>query len=595
MPSNPHLILCNGADQKRRRRPEWAAATTHTLMTFGPSKNVRLRISDLTDRMAQKLPERVRDLVEIAALIYAADQSCKRAGGVTIDYGDKWHRTFRFEIAVRDLGFWTQKNVLDCLSDTLGFLTEDNYELDFSKMTSPPRFDGYLDFKASMGDPDPVERVTLFSGGLDSLAGAVDEVLIQKHRIALVSHKPVDHLAKRQRELVAEIAKRASNAKLKPVHFPVLANRMGELDGDYTQRSRSFLYASLAAAVASYFGLQQVWFYENGIVSVNLPLCAQEIGGRATRTTHPQTLHGYGRLFSLVMDAPFTVENGFLWETKEDVVRRLQNAGHAELARTTLSCSHTRQYTLESPHCGMCSQCLSRRAATLGSGFDENDPAIGYRANVMTAPRKKDEQRILAERFVGVARQVEDMGRVEEFHQKFAGELGRVYPYLALPPALGAEKLFDLHHRHAVQIGKVMLAAMHETVEQRRTGQLADTCVVSYAFDAGRAPTVSEDAMRAAKTTELRKQISKLNEMQRDCIQALYERSIIGENASDRPSQEVLAVWAGYSHDATFKNALSALVKAEFLDNGRHHGTRGGYFLTVKGEEAGPIISADRP
>jgi len=75
--------------------------------------------------MAEKLPDRVRDLVELAALVYAADQSCKRLGGVTLDYGDKWHRTFRFEIAVRDLAFWSQKKVLDCLTDTLSFLSEE--------------------------------------------------------------------------------------------------------------------------------------------------------------------------------------------------------------------------------------------------------------------------------------------------------------------------------------------------------------------------------------------------------------------------------------------------------------------------------------
>ena len=248
--------------------------------------------SDLTDRMAQKLPDRVRDLVEIAALVYAADQSCKRIGGVTIDYGDKWYRTFRFEIAVRDLNFWNQEKVLDGLSDTLGFLSEDNYEFGFSKMTSPPQFQDYLDFNATMGDPDPVKRVILFSGGLDSLAGAVEEVLVQKRRVALVSHKPVDHLAKKQRELVAEIATRG-RSKLAPVHFPILANRIGEVDGDSTQRTRSFLYAAMAAAVANHFGLQQIFFYENGVVSINLPLCGQEIGGRATRTTLPQTLQGY--------------------------------------------------------------------------------------------------------------------------------------------------------------------------------------------------------------------------------------------------------------------------------------------------------------
>lgn len=590
MPTNPHLLLCNGVKAKSRRSNQWASATTQQLATFGPAKNVRLKIADLTNRMAAKLPDRVHDLVELAALVYAADQSCKRLGGVTLDYGDKWHRTFRFETAVRDPDFWSQKKVLDCLSDVLGFLSEDNYEFAFSRMVSPPQFQEYLDFSSMMNDPDPVERVLLFSGGLDSLAGAVEEVLVQKRRVALVSHKPVDHLAKKQRELVGEIATRARDSKLKPVHFPVLANRIGEIEGDHTQRTRSFLYASLAAAVANYFQLDRIHFYENGIVSINLPLCAQEIGGRATRTTHPQTLHGYGRLFSLVLDAPFEVENGLIWETKEDIVRRLVNAGHADLVKTTLSCSHTRQYTCKAPHCGMCSQCLSRRVATLGTKLDDNDPACGYRADVMTDARKKDADRILAERFVGVARQVEVMDAVADFHQKFSGELARVYPYLGISPSQGAEKLFDLHHRHAVQVGKVMLTAMKEAANERRTGQLPDTCVVNYAFDAGRSQNASEDERQAVAKDEFRTHVLRLKEMERNCIQALYEKNIIGSYSDTLPSQNQISLWAGHDCDANFKAALSAVVKAGYLDNGRHHGKRGGYFLTPNGVRAAQII-----
>lgn len=592
MQSNPHLLLCNGVNTKARRPKEWVSAKTHELTTFGPAKNVRIKIADLTDRMAAKLPDRVRDMIELAALVYAADQSCKRVGGVTLDYGDKWHRTFRFEVAVRDLAFWSQKNVLDCLADTLGFLSEDNYEFVFTRMTSPPYFQDYLDFSAQMGDPDPVDRVILFSGGLDSLAGAVEEVLVQKHRVAMVSHKPVDHLAKKQRELVAEIAKRAGDPKLKPVHFPVLANRIGEVEGDHTQRTRSFLYASLATAVANYFKLNQIYFYENGIVSINLPLCAQEIGGRATRTTHPQTLQGYGRLFSLVMGATFKVENGLLWETKEDIVRRIVNAGHADLAKISLSCSHTRQYTCKAPHCGMCSQCLSRRVATLGAATSSNDPADGYRADVLTDARKKDEDRILAERFVGVARQVEAMTTVDEFHQKFPGELARVYPYMGMTAAQAAEKLFDLHHRHAVQVGKVMSAEMKHLIEQRRTGQLADTCVVNYAFDPGKKAVGSSAMQQTESDDQFRDLVKRLNDMERNCIQVLFERHIIGPNAMNRPAQETLSKWAGYSCDTNFKTALSAIVKANYLDNGRHHGKRGGYFLTARGDRAGKLITS---
>jgi hypothetical protein len=85
-------------------------------------------------------------------------------------------------------------------------------------------------------------------------------------------------------------------------------------------------------------------------------------------------------------------------------------------------------------------------------------------------------------------------------------------------------------------------------------------------------------------------QVRRLNEMQRNVIVALAEKKVIGVDAANQPGQTMLARWAGYDCDATFKGALSALVKAGFLDNGRHHGRRGGYFLTAKGRQASGLI-----
>lgn len=85
-------------------------------------------------------------------------------------------------------------------------------------------------------------------------------------------------------------------------------------------------------------------------------------------------------------------------------------------------------------------------------------------------------------------------------------------------------------------------------------------------------------------------QVRRLKEMEHNIITALSEKGVVGLHAANQPSQVTLAKWAGYKWDTTFKNTLSSLVKAEFLDNGSHHGRRGGYFLTPKGEEAGRLL-----
>jgi 7-cyano-7-deazaguanine synthase in queuosine biosynthesis len=483
---NPYLLVCNGAKGlEGSRDPKWQNIKPQLLRTHLRDANVILKITDITDQMAKRLTPVVEDLIEIAAMVYAADQACRRIFGKSFDWGTRFVRRFRFEIAVREPEFWNRADVKDRLCRTLHFLSYDDYEFAFSKYSDPPEFEEYLDFKKGTGIPPRPKRVMLFSGGLDSLAGAAEEIFKHDRRIALVSHKPVDHMAVKQSALVKEIQRRAKKVRegLAPLHFAIKANKAGELTADNTQRSRSFLYASMAAAVADLFGLDEIYFYENGIVSMNLPLCGQEVGGRATRTTHPQVLDGLRELFSLVLDRPFAIRNEYLWDTKQDVLVRLFKTGNADLASMSCSCIHTRRLTHKSPHCGLCSQCLSRWMASLGAEYDDFDPPAGYHVGVLTGERKKDEDRILAERFIGLARGMTAMSSPDEFYVKYALELGRAWPHTGIPEQDAMERLFDLHRRHAEQVNLAIERPMKEHIQELLNFTLPDTCALSYAFN----------------------------------------------------------------------------------------------------------------
>ena len=111
------------------------------------------------------------------------------------------------------------------------------------------------------------------------------------------------------------------------------------LNHEYTQRSRSFLYMSIGATIAKMIGLKSVRFYENGVISLNLPVCAQVAGGRATRTTHPKVMKGFQDIISLVAGEPFTIENPFIWKTKADVVEVITKAGCADLIARAMTCT----------------------------------------------------------------------------------------------------------------------------------------------------------------------------------------------------------------------------------------------------------------
>ena len=344
MSTNPFLLACNGASPPAGWRGDgWSSVDPRRLWTYTHKANVSLKLTDITDQMVKRLPPVLEDLVELAALVYAADQWCKRTAGNSFDYGAKWHRTFRVVVAVRDADFWNRQDVRDALSEALGFLTDDDYEFAFTENPDPPQFQEYLELTNGQPFIERPDRVTLFSGGLDSLAGAAEEVFRHGRRVALVSHNPVNHIGKLQRDLINEIRNRirSRDPHLQPLHFPVKANKDGELALDTTQRSRSFLFASMAAAVANLFDLDRIYFYENGIVSVNLPLCGQEVGGRATRTTHPRSLALLQHLLSLVLDREFTIENEYLWKTKEDVMHAVSGRPGRPTWRSSLSVAST--------------------------------------------------------------------------------------------------------------------------------------------------------------------------------------------------------------------------------------------------------------
>jgi len=479
-PPKPHLFLCNGAGLSTRRK-RWRELKATELITDGPASNVVIKISEISKSLTANVPKRAADLIEIAAAVYVADQLSKRTGRKTQDYGDLWYRDIRMEIAVRDPDFWNHQDVAGLLSRMLTFISGDNFEFAFSGLHEPPAVETYLEFGSGDPNPEGIEKVLLFSGGIDSLGGAVQE-LSAGRRIAMVSHKPAGHVAGLQKSLVKELVKRASVSGNAPLPVSVWCNKKGLVERDHTQRTRSFLYVTLGAVVARIFGLDAVDFFENGVVSINLPLAEHELGARATRTTHPQTLAWYSQLLSAVFEQKFQVRNEFLTKTKQDVVEIIKHAGQGELIASSVSCMHTRETTKASPHCGVCSQCVSRRFATLGVDGGALEPSRLYRQDVLTEPRKRTEDRTIAERFLGFAREIAAIEDSAEFGQRYAAELGRVTRFMPLAPTVVIDSVFDLHRRHAEQVNAVIIEAMQASAEDQYLGKIADGSMLAFGF-----------------------------------------------------------------------------------------------------------------
>ena len=162
-------------------------------------------------------------------------------------------------------------------------------------------------------------------------------------------------------------------------------------------------------------GLRSLRFYENGILSINLPVCNQVIGARATRTTHPKVISGFQSLLSLIAGETFTVETPFVWDTKGDVVKRILQIGCGPLIVPSRSCAHTCESTNEHTHCGVCSQCIDRRVAVIAAKAEEFDPPDHYKVNVFTESLGTHEDKIFGASYIERANKIRNMKDVGEF------------------------------------------------------------------------------------------------------------------------------------------------------------------------------------
>lgn len=470
-----HVIVCGESSAPRPGKSRQIIR----LDLRGADANIDLRITDVSRRLSSNVPDVLTDIVEIATYVYCADQLITRGGEGVANTGANWRRNFIFHIPVRLSALWSSTAITDALQKTLGSLSDDTYDFRFSQMRNPAALQQYLEFGDDESAPQSIDEVLLFSGGLDSLGGAVQEAVVDRRRTALVSHRSTPKIFARQKQLLAGLRQLCTASP--PLHVPVWVHKRGIDSREYTQRSRSFLYASLAFAVARIFGLGRIRFYENGVVSLNLPISEQALGSRATRTTHPQVLRGFAELFSHLSGADFAVENPFLWRTKTQIVDLVGDAGCGPLVGDSTSCMHTHAQTKEHPHCGRCSQCVWRRFAVLASRYSGNDPAQLYAVDLLTGERLPDNDLTLVESFIRTAT---DLGSMNEYDllEKF-GEIGRILNHVApLSSAQVGENVVRLFRQHAKELNSVLDSGFSAHGARIRDGSLPETCAILLAF-----------------------------------------------------------------------------------------------------------------
>lgn len=307
------------------------------------------------------------DLMIVATAVYAADTGVSRERYAD----DGWTRMIDLNVAVSEPGLWRKQQ--DHLSRMLQFLTGDHWGFTFRDRPN--------DLQSFTKQPEEMDltdftQVSLFSGGLDSLIGAID-LLASGQRPLLVSHYWDGEASSAQRQLLEVLKDRHGDAfESVRAYIGFRKSDFAEAGSDNNQRARSFLFYSLAVVAAdAVASTNKVLIPENGLIALNVPMDAHRLGSLSTRTAHPHFIRSMSELVN-ALGVDVTLENPYRFKTKGEMARQcLDRELLAELAPASMSCSHPAQVRFESAppqHCGRCVPCLIRRAS-LAAGLDEAD------------------------------------------------------------------------------------------------------------------------------------------------------------------------------------------------------------------------------
>ncbi|WP_061221497.1 hypothetical protein [Leptospira borgpetersenii] len=136
--------------------------------------NVSINLPSFIEKVIH-IPDRLLDLLELAAYIFASDRMISRGTLDAVEY-HSWSRDIHLKIKVRDFNFWSQLEVKESLTNALNFMLGDhNWEISFEQGHSTDPI-GLFDKEIFSLKPENVKKtsVVLFSGGADSLAGVLE-------------------------------------------------------------------------------------------------------------------------------------------------------------------------------------------------------------------------------------------------------------------------------------------------------------------------------------------------------------------------------------------------------------------------------------
>lgn len=294
-------------------------------------------------KLSQPPSVRSWDFLSIALAVFGADRFVLRSASP-----DAWTRAISLDVELVEPDPWTAQ--AEQLADALRFLSGDIWYVRFRGGGH-----GRPNFNPRLTDRD---CVCLFSGGLDSLIGAMNLVADNRRPFIISQASP------KEGGVQAYLADRLG---LSNHRFEGRVVERGREPYEPSSRARSLLFFAYGALAASSLGGELI-VPENGLISINPPLTHRRIGSLSTRTTHPYFISSLQAVMNAV-GLGVTLTNPYALSTKGQMLAQCRDPQITKLAHMSYSCGKGKR---RNQQCGVCVPCLIRRAAFHAAGLHDN-------------------------------------------------------------------------------------------------------------------------------------------------------------------------------------------------------------------------------
>lgn len=374
-----------------------------------PGQNLYTGINKFTEEFgaADSLEE---DLFNLSAGIYAADLAVKRS--------EREHYIRSIELSVEVVNLHLFERVKGDIEHALYVVSKDNWKIKFLQKDGSP----ITSFKWQSEEG----AVLLFSGGIDSMCAA-SEFIKEKRNLVLVSHNShMNHIVDSCQNNIHDALEKFYGTSIKHFHIKVYGRNHKDYNfptdelRENTQRTRSFLFLTLAALVTRRCNFNKVLFMaENGQFAIHLPLNSARVGPFSTHTADPEFVERVKKIFQTLLDNPdFEIHNPFLYKTKAEVFALLPDKLRKD-AKASASCWMIQRLN---KHCGYCVPCISRRIALEYNGISFNEYETDlFKTDTTKLEDTNDRRRNLTDylEFVAKFKDVTDANKYELLEEFF--------------------------------------------------------------------------------------------------------------------------------------------------------------------------------